>query len=58
MKVKAAPGLKCPRENDPRSYITDDAAVEVPDSTYYLRRVADGSLVAAEPRASQQKKGR
>jgi hypothetical protein len=46
MKVQAAPGAKCPKEGRPREYITDNTPVEVPDSAYYLRLVADGSLVA------------
>jgi len=48
MKVVAAiPGLKVPREDDPRKYITDDkaAAVEVEMTAYYIRRMADGELV-------------
>jgi len=45
MKVKAAPGLKCPKEDNPREYISDDAAgEEVADSTYYRRLIDDGSL--------------
>ncbi|MFA5161150.1 MAG: hypothetical protein WC421_02800 [Elusimicrobiales bacterium] len=45
MQVRAAKGLKCPMENQPRKYITDSAAVEAPRSAYYLRLIADGSLV-------------
>lgn len=44
MKVKAPQGLKCPMENAPRSYITDGNAVEVPETAYYIRLIADGSL--------------
>ena len=55
MKVVAAKGFKCPREDDPRTYITDDAPVDVPDSTYYLRLVVDGSLVDVS--AGEKKKG-
>lgn len=47
MLVKAAPGINVPKEDKPREYITDASAVEVPDSAYYLRRLADGDLVAA-----------
>jgi len=36
-------------EGRPREYITDSAAVEVPDSTYYRRLIADGSLMKAAP---------
>lgn len=45
MRVQAAPGAKCPKEGKPREYITDNTPVEVPDSAYYLRLVADKSLV-------------
>lgn len=45
MKVVAAPGLAVPKEDSPHSYITQDEAQEVPESYYYLRRVADGDLV-------------
>ena len=45
LTVKAAPGLKVPREDKPTTYIDDTAAVQVPDSPYYRRRVADGDLM-------------
>ncbi len=46
MLVKAQPGEKCPCEDNPRTYITDDPqGVTVPDSTYYRRLVDDGSLI-------------
>lgn len=45
MLVKAAQGLQVPKENNPREYITDAEAVEVPESAYILRRLADGDLV-------------
>jgi len=48
MQVKSAPGTQCPKEN-PRKYITDAAAQEVPDNVYYLRLVDDGSLVIVPP---------
>lgn len=44
MKVIAPPGLKCPMEGRPRDYITDEVPVTVPETAYYLRLVADGSL--------------
>jgi hypothetical protein len=47
LKVTAAPGTRCPMEGRPREYITDTAAVEVPESAYYRRLIADGSLVKA-----------
>lgn len=60
MLVKAAPGLKVPLEGKPRSYITDtppdgEVGFTVPDSAYYLRRVADGDLVVVDP--AKPKKG-
>ncbi|PKN07497.1 MAG: hypothetical protein CVU73_12100 [Deltaproteobacteria bacterium HGW-Deltaproteobacteria-8] len=45
MLVKAAPGLKVPREDKPRVYITDAKAVDVPESVYYRRCLAQGDLV-------------
>jgi len=45
MFVKAAPGLLCPREENPREHITDAEAVEVEPTSYNLRLIADGSLV-------------
>jgi len=45
MKVKAALGIKVPKENNPREYITDATAVNVADTAYYLRRKAEGDLI-------------
>ncbi|WP_204305445.1 DUF2635 domain-containing protein [Enterobacter ludwigii] len=45
IKVKAAPGIRVPKERSPREYITDDEAVEVNRSQFYLRRLADGDLL-------------
>lgn len=37
-------------ERNHREYITDAVVVEVPETTYYRRLIADGSLrVATEP---------
>jgi len=47
MLVKAAPGLKVPKETNLVDYITDAEAVEVSESAYYLRRLSDGDLVLA-----------
>jgi len=49
MRVKSAPGIKVPMEHNPHEYITDAKAVDLPDSAYNLRRLADGDLVEAEP---------
>ena len=54
MRVMAAPGTKCPKEGKPREYITDSTAEEVPDSTYYRRLVADGSLVKTGAKAAKK----
>lgn len=53
MLVKAAPGLKVPMEEKPRVYITDtppdgEPGFAVPDTAYYLRRLADGDLVTVK----------
>jgi hypothetical protein len=49
IRVIAAAGMRCPMEGRPREYITDGEAVEVPESAYYLRLIADGSLMRAAP---------
>jgi len=46
--VKAAPGVKVPKEGAPREYITEDAPEAVPGSAYYLRRLDDGDLIRVE----------
>ncbi len=55
MKVLAKPGAKCPMEHKPRAYITDSVPVDVPDSIYYRRLLADGSLILVDttPAAEQ-----
>lgn len=45
MKVRAAPGIKVPKEDKPREYITDAEVVDLPDTAYYLRRVTEGDLI-------------
>lgn len=45
MKVKAAPGLQVPHEFDPRTYIGETDAEEVPETPYYIRRLASGELL-------------
>ncbi|HDK6337054.1 DUF2635 domain-containing protein [Klebsiella quasipneumoniae] len=44
MKVKAREGIRVPREDNARRYIEQEP-VEVPESTYYLRRLNEGDLV-------------
>jgi hypothetical protein len=51
LHVKAAPGLKLPKEGNPRAYITDAEAVPVQASRYYRKALADGDLVEATPSA-------
>ena len=51
--VRAAPGLRVPREDAPRRYITDDQPVSVPATAYYLRRLHNGELVSA-PRGQNE----
>lgn len=46
--VKAAPGLRVPREDSARKYITDNEAVSVPQTSYYLRRLADNELILVD----------
>ncbi len=48
MIVKAAAGVKVPKEGKPRQYITESEAVNVPETAYYLRRLAEGDLVPAK----------
>lgn len=48
MIVKAATGLRVPKEDKPRQYITEDAPVEVPETPYYLRALAYGDLMLAQ----------
>lgn len=55
------PETICPKEENPRDYITN-AAVDVPDTMYYRRLINEGSLelVAAEqkdkPASDRQKR--
>ena len=47
MNVIARIGIKVPMEGKPRSYISDSVVVTVADdSHYYLRRIAEGDLLA------------
>lgn len=49
MRVIAAPGLRVPHEGKARTFIEAAPAdsVDVPDTTYYRRRVASGELLLA-----------
>lgn len=57
MKVKAAPGLKVPREDNPRTYITDSEPVEIEMTGYYIRRMADSDLVEVADEQPNPTKG-
>ena len=58
MYVKANIDMTVPREDNPRSYISVDLIANVESSAYYLRRVAEGSLleVAEIEWTAQEKK--
>ncbi|MDG6895041.1 hypothetical protein A6A20_05220 [Volucribacter amazonae] len=62
MQVKAREGVKVPYEHRPSLYITEFEPVEVENSIYYQRRLADGDLFmvvqtgqTAEPPKTQSK---
>lgn len=54
LKVKAAEGVRVPFEGQPHQYI-EQTAVEVDNSLYYQRRIADGDLVVVQAVRSSQK---
>nr|DAI43168.1 MAG TPA: Protein of unknown function (DUF2635) [Caudoviricetes sp.] len=56
MIVKATPGVKVPLENQPYAYIEQEP-VEVDDSVYYQRRIADGDLIEVQPTRKQRGAG-
>ena len=56
MIVKATPGVKVPLENQPYAYIEQEP-VEVDDSVYYQRRIADGDLIEVQPTRKQRGTG-
>ena len=46
MTLKVArPGILVPKENSPREYITESVPVDVPDTFYYQKQIADGDLI-------------
>ncbi len=57
MHVIAAPGIQVPKEDKPRDYITDTQAVDVPDTAYYRRRIADGDLLPAPVKTARKTAG-
>lgn len=59
MRVIAAPGIRVAREEKPRDYITDtppegETGFVVPDSAYYLRRLADGDLIDLDAQGDEK----
>lgn len=56
MLVTAAPGHRVPRADDPRKYIECAPAepTEVPDNSFYQRRIASGELVEVNPSDARQ----
>lgn len=46
--VKAAPGIKVPREDKPTTHIDDTTPVSITPSAYYRRRIADGDLIVLD----------
>jgi hypothetical protein len=58
INVKAVQGLKVPKEEKPREYISESKAEKVPASAYYRRLVADGSLIDMDTRPSAEAKAK
>ncbi|AIK14266.1 hypothetical protein GZ59_24690 [Pectobacterium atrosepticum] len=58
IKVKAAPGVQVPREDNGRRYITDEIAGEVALTAYYQRQLNAGDLVVVTDDAVVAKKGK
>jgi hypothetical protein len=57
LSVVAPAGLRCPKELS-RDVITDKEVVSVPNTAYYRRLIAEGSLIVKAPRASKTAKPR
>lgn len=53
MKVVSKPGTMTPKEGKYREYITDKDPVEVPETAYYMRLVADGSLIEVKTKGGK-----
>ncbi|KWF84983.1 hypothetical protein WL94_20160 [Burkholderia cepacia] len=51
MKVIARKGVRVPHERNAREYVTDDKAVDVPDTVYYQRRILDKDLILQDATA-------
>lgn len=48
MEVIAREGLRVPMETGKRRYVTDAETVDVPNTVYYRRRIAEGDLLTGE----------
>ncbi|PLY36046.1 DUF2635 domain-containing protein [Pectobacterium carotovorum] len=58
IKVKASAGVRVPREDNNRRYITSDTTVEVERTAYYLRQLNAGDLIIVTDGAAVAKKGK
>ncbi|KGA31959.1 hypothetical protein KS43_17535 [Pectobacterium odoriferum] len=58
IKVKASAGVRVPREDNGRRYITSDTTVEVERTAYYLRQLNAGDLIIVTDGAAVAKKGK
>lgn len=48
INVKAAAGVRVPREDNARRYITATDVVTVPNTAYYQRQISAGDLVVVD----------
>lgn len=55
LKVKAVKGVRVPVENRPHHYIEQET-VEVENTLYYQRRIADGDLIIVKGSESKNSK--
>lgn len=53
MRVVSKPGTMTPKEGKPREYINDSEPQEVPDTAYYQRLMADGSLIEVKKKGGK-----
>lgn len=53
MKVKAVKDVRVPYEDSPHRYIEQEV-VEVDNSLYYQRRIADGDLIVVTDKVQQR----
>ena len=52
IRVKASKGVRVPYEDNPHRYIEQDV-VEVDNSLYYQRRIADGDLIVVNGKTKE-----